>query len=307
MNKASKFLLIFLLLLSKQVLSNKIDALKTDQEVNEFVKTTNPTFAEDKYAKFEIQTTDYIAKYLDCSGIFKSWDIRNWEKADITNDGRTDLVFVAYWYDYISYALIDTGNDTFKLIRLAKDPFDHCQLFKPVKKGSTNYLKIFRKITEPDTTDKQPFSYKEVTMIDTLIFKFDSFIELSRAKNPGNEIESIEIKTGYCFGSCPVFSLKMSKNGMADFEGIAFTKYIGKSSKKLPQKYFKELKGLANYINVKELENNYSVNWTDDQTSTLTIIFKDHSRKVIRDYGMQGTFGLSAMYTKLKKIGTEWN
>jgi len=58
---------------------------------------------------------------------------------------------------------------------------------------------------------------------------------------------------------------------------------------------------------VKELKNNYSVNWTDDQTSTLTIIFKDHSRKVIRDYGMQGTFGLSAMYTKLKKIGAEWN
>ena len=60
MNKASKLLLILLLLLSKQVLSNKIDDLKTDGEVNEFVNAMNPQFVKDKYVKFEIRSTDWI-------------------------------------------------------------------------------------------------------------------------------------------------------------------------------------------------------------------------------------------------------
>jgi len=306
MNKASKLLLILLLLLSKQVLSNKIDDLKTDGEVNEFVNTMNPQFVKDKYVKFEIRSTDSIAKDLNCNGIFESWQIKNWEKADITNDGLTDLIFVAHWYHYISYALIDNGHNNFKLIEFSKNPFEHCDFIKPVKAGSTNYLKIFRKIQEPDTANKEPFNYKEVIIIDTLVFKFNDFIELRRSENNRNDIESIEIKTSTCYGSCPAFILKLSENGTANFEGIAFTKQQGKSSKNLLKVSFNEISAVANYIDVRNLKDNYAVNWTDDQTATLTVTFKDQSTKVIRDYGLQGTFGLSAIYSKMMKIGTEW-
>jgi hypothetical protein len=307
MNNASKLFLIFLLLLSKQVLSNKIDGLKTDKDVNEFVKSMNPDFIKDKDVKFEVQASDSIAKYLSCNGIFKSWGIKNWEKADITNDGLTDLVFVAHWYDYISYAFIDTGNNKFKLIRFSKNPFENCEFIKPVKAGSNNCLRVFRKTIVPDAANKQPFSDKEVIIIDTLVFKFDNFIEHGRLENTRNEIESIKINTSGCFGSCPAFNLKLFRKGLAEFEGIAFTRHKGKSSKKLPQKYFNEINDLCNYINVKKLKDSYTVNWTDDQTATLTVIFKDHSIKVIKDYGMQGTFGLSAIYQKLLKIETKWN
>jgi hypothetical protein len=295
------------MLLSKQALSNKIDDLKTDRDVNEFVKAMNPKFVKDKYVKFEIRATDSIAKDLNCNGIFENWHIRNWEKADITNDGLTDLVFVAHWYDYISYALIDKGDNNFKLIRFSKNPFEHCELIKAVKAGPNNYVKIFRKTQEPDMANKEPFNYKEVIIMDTLVFKFNDFIELSRSENARNDIESIEINTSTCDGSCPAFILKLSKNGTANFEGIAFTKHLGKSSKRLPKASFKEISAVANYIDVRSLKDHYAVNWTDDQTATLTVIFSDQSTKVITDYGLQGTFGLSAVYSKMMKIGTEWN
>ena len=299
-------MLIFLLLWSKQALSNKVDELKTDKEVSEFVKTMNPDFAKNKYARFEIKATDSIAKYLNCNGIFKSWDIKNWEKADITNDGLTDLVFVAYWSNYISYAFIDMGDNNFKLIQFSKNPFDPCQLVKPIRIGSKNYLKISRKTVVPDTVSKDRLRYKDVLITDTLVFKFDNFIELSQLKNPDIEIESIELKTGYCYGSCPVFEIKLSKNGMANFTGIAYTTQKGESSKRLPRKYFKDVTDLATYIDVKKLNNNYSVLWTDDQTATLTLTFKDKSKKVIVDYGRQATFGLSAIYEKLMRIALQW-
>jgi len=306
MKNASKLLLLFLLLLSKQVLSNKIDDLKTDQEVTEFVKTMNPQFAKDKYGRFAIKATDSIARDLNCNGIFKSWNIKNWEKADITNDGLTDLLFVAYWYDYISYAFIDMGNNNFRLIRFSKNTFEPCELIKPIKIGSENYLKIFRKTAVPDTLNKEQLRYKDLMITDTLVFKFDSFTELSQLKNQGNEIESIELKTDYCFGSCPVFELTLYKNGKANFIGKDYMQLKGKSSKRLPRKYFEDVTDLATYIDVRNLKNNYAVTWTDDQTATLTVVFKDKSQKVIVDYGMQGTFGLNAIYGKLMKIALQW-
>jgi len=304
MNTYARILIIIFLLFSNQAFSNKIDSLNTDKDVEEFLKGLNKDFAKD--GRFKIQPTELLAKSLDCEGVFQQWKMKNWEKVDITNDGLTDLIFIANWYNYISYALIDKGGNNFSFFRFSKNSFENCEFVKPIRIGSKNYLKIFRKTNEPDTTNKQPFSYKSVLIFDTLTFNFNSFIELNELKQSPNQIESIEINTSYCFGTCPSFNLKLLKNGTANFEGIGYTKQEGKSTKRLSPETFKELAALATYINIKNLKDNYAVNWTDDQTAILKITFNDKSTKVIRDYGLQGTFGLSAIYSKLMKIGINW-
>lgn len=304
MNTYTRLLIIILLLFSKQAFSNKINSLKTDKDVEEFLKTLNKDFAKDN--KFKIQPTEIIAKRLDCDGVFKQFEMKNWEKTDITNDGLTDLVFIADWYGFLSYALIDNGNNSFSFFRFSKNSFENCEFVKPIRIGSKNYLKIFRKTYEPDTANNQPFNYKSAQVFDTLTYLFNSFIELNHTGQKSIEIESIEINTSYCFGTCPSFNLKLIKNGMATFEGIGYTEQNGKSSKRLSPETFKELAALATYIDIKGLRNNYAVNWTDDQSVILKIIFKDKSIKTIKDYGMQGTFGLSAIYSKLMKIGVNW-
>jgi hypothetical protein len=49
-------------------------------------------------------------------------------------------------------------------------------------------------------------------------------------------------------------------------------------------------------MNLKSLQDNYRVPWTDDQTSWLKIKFNDGSVKEIQDYGLRGSFGLRLLY-----------
>ena len=51
--------------------------------------------------------------------------------------------------------------------------------------------------------------------------------------------------------------------------------------------------------NVKE---KYAVNWSDDQTSILTITYDGGKTKTIKDYGLVGTFGLNRVYDLIFKL-----
>jgi hypothetical protein len=54
---------------------------------------------------------------------------------------------------------------------------------------------------------------------------------------------------------------------------------------------------ILQYIQLDRLDNNYAVNWTDDQTAFIEISYNNKT-KVISDYGEIGTFGLSSLYAK---------
>ena len=56
---------------------------------------------------------------------------------------------------------------------------------------------------------------------------------------------------------------------------------------------------LLAYIDFPQLENNYSVNWTDDQTVELKIIYSSGKIKTISDYGASGSYGLKKVYKLL--------
>lgn len=143
--RLSVILIFSIFFFNSATYGNKVDSLISDSDVNDFAKSENPEFVKDKFGKFQIQPTDSLLKNLACEGILANWKIKNWEKVDVTNDGLTDLVFIAYWYDYISYVFIDQGNNKFKLFRFSKNSFENCELIKPIKIGTKNYLRLFRK------------------------------------------------------------------------------------------------------------------------------------------------------------------
>ena len=132
---------------------------------------------------------------MDCDGIFKNWKIKNWEKTDINNDGKTDLIFVSYWYSYQTYSIIDNGNEKYDLHRLSKQLFDECEFFKPIKLNGKNYLKIIQ---------------KKKRINDTLTFKYNSFLELE-SKKADYQIESVQIDKQGLYGVCAFYSLKLIK------------------------------------------------------------------------------------------------
>jgi len=59
---------------------------------------------------------------------------------------------------------------------------------------------------------------------------------------------------------------------------------------------------LLNYIDFETLQDNYAVNWTDDQTAKLKVTYDNGKVKSIRDYGLLGTYGLDRVYQLLFEL-----
>jgi len=276
----NRFLFVMVMVLvSKLMLGNRIDSLKTDDDVIAFLKSTNADFRSEKYNKIELRSSETIRKDLNCDGVADQWQIKNWEKVDFNKDGLTDLAIMLFWYDYGVYVVMDNGNNEFKLHTLSYNIFEKCELAKPVMKNG-----------------EQVLLFSEKAKVDTLVYKYIGFVELNR--NPSNyNIDSVEFRTDYCYGSCPVFDIKFDKSGRAEYTAGTYNPKQGKFVATLQKDKLETILGLINYLNVRKLNNNYEVGWTDDQTGWLRIRFSDGTVKEIKDYGLKGTFGLRLIYS----------
>lgn len=271
--------IILLLLACPSIFANRIDSLKTDNDVIEFLKSTNADFRSEKHDKIQLRSSETIRRDLNCDGIANQWQVKNWEKADFNQDGLTDLAVILYWYDYGVYVVMDNGNNSFKLHTLSYNIYEKCELAKPVASNGQQLLLFLEK--------KQ---------IDTLTCKYGGFVELNR--HPSDyAIDSIEFRTGYCYGSCPVFSIRIGKDGHAEYDAGTYNPKQGKFSTTIQKEKTEVIFGLLNYLSVKNLKNNYSVSWKDDQTCWLRVRFADGTVKEIMDYGLKGTFGLRLIYS----------
>ena len=270
---------MIMLLISNQLLANRIDSLKTDADVVEFLKSTNADFRSEKFNKIELRSSETIRQDLNCDGIADKWQVKNWEKVDFNKDGLTDLAVMLYWYDYGVYVVMDNGNNNFKLHTLSYNIFEKCELAKPVT-GNGEQLLLF----------------SEKKKIDTLAYKYIGFVELNRRPSNYN-IDSVEFRTGYCYGSCPVFTIKFDKDGHAEYDAGTYNPKQGNFFTTLQKDKLETILGLINYLSIRNLNDNYDVGWTDDQTAWLRIRFADGTVKEIRDYGLKGTFGLRLIYS----------
>jgi hypothetical protein len=224
----------------------------------------------------------------------------------------TDLLVMLYWYDYGVYVIIDKGNNKYDFLTLSSNIFEKCELAKPLKIKD-------RPLLEPmKTRDRQLLLFYEkkathlanktsqVSQLDTLIYRAGDFVEMNAS--PANyAIDSIIFKTGYCFGSCPVFTISIDKNGNATYLAETYNPKMGTFSATISHEKLNEIVDLVNYLAVENLNNDYQVSWTDSQTSWLRIRFSDGHYKEIRDYGMIGTFGLRLIYGKFFSLRTTEN
>lgn len=286
------------------VIKNRIDDLKTTQEVIEFAKSIHPKFSRDGYGTLLIKEKNIILKDLNNCSLFKEWDVENWKKIDLNNDGRTDLLFTSYWYtSYSQYAIIAKNKNDFDLFLLSSDISNNCKCIKPIIIDNKNELMVNNFKTDGENINNEKATY----FLDTLTYKYDSFIERDTRKKVDYDIDSIK------FIITNRFELELDNRGTAIYKSLKnidmndrFTNmYRGKSSKVIPIEKLNDLKGLLEYIRVKDLSNEYSINGYDFDEIYLKIKFHDGSFKEIKDYGFQGTFGLNSVYSKLIKIATE--
>lgn len=264
---------ILLLLFSTTCFANEIDRLQTNQDVSNFlIKKVDKNFK--KYLPL-----DNSPKVVDTA----KYGRNKFFKVDIDNNGLTDLIIYGY-RDLLVVLDNGKGNYIFRYIDNGTFSLNTATLLS-IDTTSTPRKII---IQQRENSEKK---------VDTLIFKFNNFIEYN--VNPTNNLifDKVTIKTNQCFGTCPIFEMTINKDRTATYKAIKYNDETGEFKATIPIKEFTELIELLNYLQLDKLHNDYAVNWTDDQTVTTEIKYNNKS-KTITDYGKIGTFGLSMLYSK---------
>ncbi|WP_264529284.1 hypothetical protein [Flavobacterium sp. N502540] len=283
--------------------TNKIDNLETTEDVVKFAKSINPDFARENFGELQIKTNKSIITALNNCDLYKSWGIKNWQKIDVNNDGKTDLLFTAYWYSvYSQYAILESEFGDYELFNLSQNLDYACKVLKPIVINNKNELLVNNYKTDAETVSKG----ETIHFIDTLTYKFNSFIEINK-KVVNYDIEHVKFILNNNF-EIEIDNNKNAHYNCLDTLNASNRKgnfYKMESRKKIAPIYFDEIEKILEYICVKDLPDEYTLDGYDFPTVWLEIEFKDGSIKKIKDYGYQGTYGLNTIYDKMKKIALE--
>ena len=260
-------------LYSLNCFANEIDKLQTNKDVCKFIiKKVSSEFKG--YCPLETNTPNTDTSTYSRNKFFK---------IDFDKNGLTDLIINGNKHLIIVF---DNGKNGYSYHYLDKgEPFSNKSDLLMI-----DTVSIPKKIILKESGTAQ-------NKIDTLIYKFNDFIEYNSTPIVDFVFNKIKIKTSQCFGTCPMFEMTINNKRNATYKAIKFNDETGDFYGKIPTEVFDELVSILKYIQIEKLNNSYSVNWTCDQTVTLEIEYNGKS-KVIVDYGKQGTYGLSLLYSK---------
>jgi hypothetical protein len=283
----STVITILFLLLATNLIANRIDNIKTDEDVEGFLHKQGKVFKSCYVGSIQSLYFDILKQKLA-----DSLHVKPWQKVDFDNNGLTDLlVYADYKGENCLLALIDEGKRI--TIRIINRNFLESLLFPVVVTIDKQVFLVLHHGCEYCHNEKDI-----ITKTDTLIYKHGDFIE-PNFNLTFYKIEKIQYSTTGCFGTCPVFELEINIDRTAKYNAIQYNDKKGKFKTIIDTSHFNAIISLLNYIDFAELKDNYSVNWTDDQSCAITIIYDNNKSKVISDYGEVGTYGLTSLYRKL--------
>jgi len=298
-----KFLVITLLNVSQQLSANKIDSLRSDEDVLTFLRTVDKEFAGTTFRRPAFLSIDSLRSQYKCDLPQNITHLKKWDKVDLDMDGRTDLLTTIYWIPISEYAadnvdiyvILDQGNNSFRTVRVSKGILPRCQFAKPIFfHGNAGLLFYDREYTLRNGAVNM-LDLESVVKADTLIYKDGVFVEYNDRPSLKN-IRFVEFRTSRCYGFCPVFWMRINNDRKAIYQAIQFNRMEGMLEGTIREKEFERIIALVRYLKIDQLKDEYRVSWTDDQTGFLKICFEDDSVKEIEDYGLLGSFGLTALY-----------
>ncbi|MBF04813.1 MAG: hypothetical protein CMP76_16145 [Flavobacterium sp.] len=298
-----------------KAIKSEIDTLETQKDIENYIHkidTIYKKFELKKIEDFDRGTEDSLNKIL--AKKVKMYDC--FLKSDFDNNGLTDLLIIGDNHDCISFRpgiegekscdystlVLMNYNNKINVIDINKN-----RHYPIVPKVEYENGEAFLMIYTPKTLGNK-FIPSEKESKTKLTFKYGNFIEYNENQEEHN-IEKIEYSTSGCYGVCPIFKLEINKDKSALFIAQHFNfddnrenysnKEEGKFKTIISKEKFNELNAIINYIDFVNLKNSYSVNWTDNQSSTLKITYDNGKTKTIGDYGLIGTYGLKRVYELL--------
>lgn len=298
---------------TKTILS-EIDNLKSKSEIEKFIQKSDTN-----YRKYELKNLQDFDRSFGNDSINKilanKLNVKtNYEKVDFDNNGYTDLLAIGDNHtcygegekscSFSPIVLMNFGKNKTKIFNIDLE-WGKAIVPKVEFVNAQPFLVIYQN----KLIDWQKKTYSESKTI--LTFKFGDFIEYN--ENPKtNKITKIEFNTSGCFGTCPVYKLTLNRDSLSIFNAqyynfnknreVTFGKEEGVFTTTINKKEFDKLEEILNYCDFENLNKEYSVMHTDDQTGDLKITFNNGKVKTVSDYGMIGTNGLKILYEKLAEL-----
>jgi len=234
-----------------EIISSKIDSLKSEKEVQTFVNQLQYPFYEQKisedsiriYRKFEEFELKKISEFKrDCrfdedtltKKVADSLKIRkSFYKSDFDNNGLTDLLIIGDGHNCIAMAGCDDGEfiscdfSVYSLMNFGNDSINPIDL-----NFITKSLSLVPKIIETKNGSyielHKPIDYKiengelkKLKRTIPIVYKYGTFIEQNENNNK-YDIENIEFIAQGCVAGCPEFTISIDKNKNGIFNAINY-------------------------------------------------------------------------------------
>ncbi len=131
------------------------------------------------------------------------------------------------------------------------------------------------------------------------------------------DIERIEYSASPCFGMCPQFSIEIDKDRKAIYTAKRFNfskEWTGTENDLegvfegvIDESVYNVIVELLIEMNFPALNERYAVQWTDDQTGNIKVVYDSGKVKEISDYGMRGTPELVEFHKLFLKLRENQN
>lgn len=299
------------------IIPSKIDSLTNYSEIENLIHSLDSNTKyfklqkiEKFYSRFTHQknTESLLRDVAAKNGISKAF-----YKFDFDNNCYQDMLVIGdHKYcgndtltcDYDTFVIMNFENDSLSLKRLLRS---HSMPIIPhiTNHNENVFINAYEVKYNYEKNDTKPSLFTT-----PLLFKFDNFIEYN-PKPAKHNIERVEYAAGPCFGRCPMFQINIEDNGNACFiaqhynfsdKSEDYRKEEGVFRASIKNVDYSKITELLNYIDFKNLDDQYWVSWTDSASSTLIITYDGGKIKKIEDYGQIGTYGLIAVYDLFKKL-----
>lgn len=310
-----KYIAFILLLLINEINGQNIGMVESEIDVIEFLK-------ENKMTTERVQLAKEGELFIDSTDqrLADSLGLKNWQLYEINQDGIKDLlVFLRHQpiegrlLDFMKFPIacliLSTPEGKPKIHIFNKDVFAPEALFPDIKRINDELI-VFLHLSGAPWNER--ISGK-IVWTDTLCYKFGGFIECNTNTNR-YKIKSLSyvFEPGTTGGG---FVLKLDEDGMLETSnfGLMGDYYQGnirdiKQKKVNPEKLM-QIEEIINYIDLDDIQEEYSVNWTDDATGNIeaTLIDDNGNERTleVKDYGLKGSFALGLLHGKIRSLAYE--
>lgn len=117
-----------------------------------------------------------------------------------------------------------------------------------------------------------------------------------------DDFDKIVISSSGCYGSCPISTTLIDKDGVVVFNGIEYNTIEGMYTAKMISNKFSEIVTSFQKANWKNLKPNYVASHTDDERIILIFIKDNKIIKTISDYGREAPEELRWAYEPLRYL-----